>query len=258
MITAAMLEEMDPTEEQERAWAAGAPYTPLMENMGYADRMKVKSLRGKARADDLGLVAIEHADHWPLNAWPKAIQRMTDLDVLPPREDEMSDLIEIHMEHNSAGVPRTRSAAILDAIHLVCGTDDPQPGSWFLCGMEGRTILAYDAFEGGEGYDMMYLKKSSKIFYPLRWLVREWSFETNNEPLPEKMRETICEATGGLLFAKQVHPRLQKDYETLAEWCQKPLAFGGHARTPWDQDATGKPMPDGWIENDDHWDQEAA
>ena len=40
------------TEEDKRAWEAGAPYTPVMENMGYKDRFALKSLRGKARAGE--------------------------------------------------------------------------------------------------------------------------------------------------------------------------------------------------------------
>ena len=53
------------TEEDKRAWEAGAPYTPVMENMGYKDRVALKSLRGKARAKDLELVVVHAGDGGP-------------------------------------------------------------------------------------------------------------------------------------------------------------------------------------------------
>ena len=61
-----------PSPEQIKAWRGGAPYTPNMENMGCQARWDLKRLRGRARATELGLVAVGkrpapphgHDAHW--------------------------------------------------------------------------------------------------------------------------------------------------------------------------------------------------
>lgn len=170
--------------------------------------------------------------------WSLCFYKMGQEKALPPREyNDITRLLEMHTKSNNC----TRSDSILAALHLLC--DDSRT-----LGIKkpGRIPFLYDTFYGGHGFDLLYAKKSDVIFYPLRWLCRAWHEETNC-PLPDCMCEKICKATGGLLFSKQLDANIRRDYETIFEWCKQPRH---------DRYGEVEPLPDNWIDDDDHWDLE--
>ena len=203
-------------------WAPDAPYSPLMEQVGYEERGQLKRSRASARALKLGIATVDPAP------WMSMFKAMADAEAFPSRDGALGSRFTQLLTSQMASHGRTRRAAILDALFFFCsgsylnGQDQIVYEGWGFPGHEeGRHTFCYDSFEGGSGYDNLFIKKADPALYTPRWLTREWKHETQ-EKLPAMAKEGICEATGGLLFAAEPNPKVERDYATREWWLTKP------------------------------------
>ena len=200
-----------------------APYTYRMEKLGYESRQALKHQRALQRANKLGLTPLGRL---AMGGWLDHYRH-------GPREDAMDETKALHLltQHmDQSG--RTHHEAALDTLHFLCAGNEFDPTGQALPGCaEGCQTFCYDTFQGGDGYDQLFMKKSDPSLQPIRWLVSEYSRVTG-QSLPKLAKEAICEATAGLLYGKEItgeaNPDIKRDYSTIGTWVKKREIFYGH------------------------------
>ena len=165
LVVSGKLEEQLPA-----LWDPDAPHSPLMEQVGYVERAQLKRSRSSARALKMGIATVDPAP------WMSMFKAMAGAEAFPSRDGALGSRFTQLLASQMASHGRTRRAAILDALFFFCsgsyltGQDQIVYEGWGFPGHEeGKQTFCYDSFEGGSGYDCLYIKKADPALYTLRW-----------------------------------------------------------------------------------------
>lgn len=217
-------------------------YSYELEDVNPVDRHRLKLLRAEDRRLSLGLVHVKEMPCKPHghDEFFLCCRRMILSSKMPPQNfEDMNRLIKVHMDAQH----RPRHLAILDFLHKACFCKEGLGLSWSALSHEGKVDFAFDSFVGGNGFGNLYMKKSDSYFHVLRWLVDAYRHDTDSD-IPKSMQESLCEATGGLLFATDtVNPQILRDYKEQVRWSHRTPKYG-----------TAVVLSDNWSYEDVHWD----